>query len=87
MIRIAIVGTSKISDEFAKAIEKVEGCELKVIYSRDLKKGLEFGKRYGVDDIVVDFQELCKKDLYSKPKFVALWANFGVIKKQEARTL
>lgn len=62
MIRIAIVGTSKISDEFAKAIEKVEGCELKVIYSRDLKKGLEFGKQYGVDDIVVDFQELCKKE-------------------------
>lgn len=62
MIRIAIVGTSKTSDEFAKAIEKVEGCELKVIYSRDLKKGLEFGKQYGVDDIVVDFQELCKKE-------------------------
>lgn len=62
MIKIAIVGTSKISDEFAKAIQKVHGCELKAIYSRNFEKGLMFGKKYGIDNIIVDFEELCKRE-------------------------
>lgn len=62
MIKIAIVGTSKISDEFAKAVEKVNGCELKAIYSRDFEKGLKFGEKYGIDDVIVDFEELCARE-------------------------
>lgn len=61
MIKIAIIGTSKISDEFANAIQKVMGCELKVIYSRNFEKGLRFGKKYGVEDIIIEFEELCKR--------------------------
>lgn len=62
MIKMAIVGTSKISDEFAKAVEKVNGCELKAIYSRDFEKGLKFGEKYGIDDVIVDFEELCARE-------------------------
>ena len=64
MIKIAIVGTSKISHDFAQAIEKVEGCQLKTIYSRNYQKGLEFGERYEIKDIVTEFKELCsRKDI------------------------
>ncbi|MGL5278260.1 MAG: Gfo/Idh/MocA family protein [Cetobacterium sp.] len=62
MIKIAIIGTSKISDEFVNAIQKVMGCELKAIYSRNFEKGLIFGKKYGVSDIIIDFEELCKRE-------------------------
>ncbi|MDX8335033.1 Gfo/Idh/MocA family protein [Candidatus Cetobacterium colombiensis] len=62
MINIAIVGTSKISQDFAQAIEKVEGCKLLVIYSRNYEKGLEFGKNYNIKDIVTDFEILCKRE-------------------------
>ncbi|ERT69322.1 hypothetical protein HMPREF0202_00831 [Cetobacterium somerae ATCC BAA-474] len=61
MIKIAIIGTSKISDEFANAIQKVMGCELKAIYSRNFENGLMFGKKYGVEDIIIEFEELCKR--------------------------
>lgn len=64
MIKIAIVGTSKISHEFAQAVKKVEGCQLEAIYSRNYEKGLEFGKSYKINDIITDFEELCnRKDI------------------------
>lgn len=62
MVRIGIVGTSKISHEFVDAIKKVEGCELKAIYSRSYEKGADFGKVYLLEDIVTDFEIFCKRD-------------------------
>ncbi|MGL4998456.1 MAG: Gfo/Idh/MocA family protein [Cetobacterium sp.] len=61
MLNIAVIGTSNISHEFVDAINKVEGCRLKAIYSRNYEKGLQFGKKYSVDDIVTDFEELSKR--------------------------
>ncbi|MCQ8212888.1 Gfo/Idh/MocA family oxidoreductase [Cetobacterium somerae] len=64
MVKIAIIGTSKISHEFAQAVEKVKDCQLKAVYSRSYEKGYEFAKNYKVDDIIVDFKELCnRKDI------------------------
>lgn len=44
MLNIAVVGTSNISHEFVDAINRVEGCKLKAIYSRDFEKGFNLVK-------------------------------------------
>ncbi|MGL6101317.1 MAG: Gfo/Idh/MocA family oxidoreductase, partial [Fusobacteriaceae bacterium] len=62
MLNIAVVGTSNISHEFVDAINRVKGCKLKAIYSRDFEKGLQFGKKYSVEDIVTNFEDLSKRN-------------------------
>ena len=61
MIKIAIIGTSKISDEFIQAVGKVDECQLKAIYSRSYEKGIEFGAKYKINDIIINFKDLCNR--------------------------
>ncbi|WP_297597241.1 Gfo/Idh/MocA family oxidoreductase [uncultured Cetobacterium sp.] len=63
MIKIGIIGTSKISNQFIEAALKVKGCSIRTIYSRSYEKGKEFGDIYGVNHIVTTLDELGKSDV------------------------
>ncbi|MEG0069513.1 Gfo/Idh/MocA family protein [Cetobacterium sp.] len=63
MIKIGIIGTSKISNQFIEAALKIESCSINTIYSRNYEKGKMFGKTYGVENIVTTIEELGKSDL------------------------
>lgn len=47
MIRIGIIGTSKISERFLEGLSKVEGASLFGVYSRKMETAETFGKRFG----------------------------------------
>ncbi|MBC2850449.1 Gfo/Idh/MocA family oxidoreductase [Cetobacterium sp. 8H] len=63
MIKIGIIGTSKISNQFVEAALKIESCSINMIYSRNYEKGKIFGEIYGVKNIVTSIEELGKSDL------------------------
>ena len=47
MIRLAIIGTIKITRRFLDAVQKTELLQLTGVYSRTMEKAVEFGTEYG----------------------------------------
>ena len=49
MIRIAIIGTNKITRRFLEAVQKTELLKLTGVYSRTIEKAVEFGTEFGAE--------------------------------------
>lgn len=62
MIRFGIVGTSWITDEFLKSAMLNEEFKLNAVYSRTEKKAHEFAKKYDVENIYTDIEEMAKSE-------------------------
>ena len=62
MVRFAVIGTNKITDNFLNAAKLCEDFELKAVYSRSKEKALEFGSKYGVALVYDDLDELAKSN-------------------------
>lgn len=60
MIRIGVVGTSKISGQFIEAAKLLEECEVSAIYSRSMEKAKEFGRKYSIETCFDSLEELAK---------------------------
>lgn len=60
MIKIGIIGTSKISGQFADAVSKIEDCCIEVVCSRSVIKAEEFASKYGIEKVVTSLEELEK---------------------------
>lgn len=54
MIRLATIGTSMITGEFAAAVKQVDGIEVTVVHSRDAAKGEAFAAKIGAPAVSTD---------------------------------
>ncbi|MGG7176824.1 Gfo/Idh/MocA family protein [Clostridium paraputrificum] len=59
-IRFGIVGTSAITEWFLNGAAKVNDFELVAVYSRNIEKAREFGKKYGARLFFSDLDEMSK---------------------------
>lgn len=57
-MKIAIVGTNFISDNFSIAASEVDGVELYAVYSRKLDTGRTFAAKYGIKKVYNDYSEM-----------------------------
>ncbi|MBC2856899.1 Gfo/Idh/MocA family oxidoreductase [Cetobacterium sp. 2A] len=62
MIRIGIIGTSKISHQFIEAVQMMEDCKIEAIYSRSLEKGKKFGEKYNIEHYYTSLDEMANSD-------------------------
>jgi len=60
VIRFGTVGTSWITDEFLKSAMLNEEFKLNAVYSRTEKKAHKFAKKYNVENIYTDIEEMAK---------------------------
>lgn len=58
MLRLAIIGTGRISHTFMKAALKVPGFKLEAVYSRSQDSGRAFGSVYGADKVYTTLKAL-----------------------------
>ncbi|MBU3191243.1 Gfo/Idh/MocA family oxidoreductase [Clostridium bowmanii] len=63
MIRFGVIGTNNITDWFLNGGSKVEDFILTAIYSRNEEKGVAFAKKYDVQHVFTDLEEMAKSDL------------------------
>lgn len=63
MIKLGIIGTSNITDEFLSAIKLSSKFELSAIYSRTLEKGTAFAEKYGNIPVFTDFESMVKSGI------------------------
>lgn len=61
-VRFGVVGTSAITEWFIKAGKKLDGFELKAVYSRSIEKAEEFGKKHGAELFFDDLDAMSKCD-------------------------
>lgn len=59
-VRFAIIGTSKITEQFLKGALQVDDFKLQAIYSRNIEKAKEFGSTYGAVEFYDDIYEMTK---------------------------
>ena len=62
MIKIGVVGTSWITEEFIKSASLVEDFQLTAVYSRKEEKARAFAEKYGVTNIFTDLEEMAESD-------------------------
>ncbi len=62
-VKFGVIGTSKITEWFLKGASKVEGFELTAVYSRNKENGITFAKKYGVEAVFTDLEEMAKSPL------------------------
>lgn len=62
MIRFAVVGTSWITEEFLKSAMLNKDFKLNAIYSRTKEKAEDFAKKYDVENIYTDIDEMAESD-------------------------
>lgn len=60
MIRFGVIGTNWITDRFIKDASEHEQFTLAAVYSRTMEKGNEFARKYGVDIIYTNLEEMAK---------------------------
>ncbi|MGL6174972.1 MAG: Gfo/Idh/MocA family protein [Cellulosilyticaceae bacterium] len=58
MIRFGVVGTNWISNEFIKAVENLEDCEVTSIYSRKLETGKKFAEENKLQYYYTSYEEM-----------------------------
>lgn len=63
MIRFGVIGTNWITGEFIKGARLNEDFKLNAIYSRTEEKAKEFAKKYSVDNIYTDLNEMAKSPI------------------------
>ena len=57
-MKIAIVGTNFISDNFAEAARLVDGVEISAVYSRQYETGKCFANKHGIENVFTDYEKL-----------------------------
>lgn len=60
MINFAIIGTSSISQKFIEALKNSDNCNPYALLSRKEIKGKEFAKKYGIEKVYTDIEEMLK---------------------------
>ncbi len=60
MIRLGMIGTSKIAHTFAQAALKAGGYRLQAVYSRSEETGRAFAAEYGIPQVTASLEELAK---------------------------
>ncbi|MGH4137428.1 Gfo/Idh/MocA family protein [Clostridium sp.] len=63
IIRFGVVGTNNITDWFLNGGSQVEDFILTAVYSRNEEKGIAFAKKYDVQHVFTDLEEMAKSDL------------------------
>lgn len=58
MVRFAVIGTNKITDNFIEAAKQCEGFELVAVYSRTKERAMEYAHKHGLPLIYDDLDEL-----------------------------
>ena len=58
MIKYAVIGTSKIAEQFATGANKTGRMQLYAVYSRKQQTGAEFAKKFGCDKIYTSLDQL-----------------------------
>lgn len=62
MIKVGVIGTSKITYEFIEAINMLEGIEITTVYSRSFEKGNDLAKRSNITFVETDFEKFTKSE-------------------------
>lgn len=62
-MKIGIIGTSKISEQFISAVIQTDLFSLEAIYSRDLSKAKQFASKYNFKSFYIDLNEMAKSDI------------------------
>ncbi|MBR4950297.1 MAG: Gfo/Idh/MocA family oxidoreductase [Clostridia bacterium] len=63
MIRLGIIGTSLITEQFLEAALLTKKYKVSAIYSRTNERGKTFGKKYDCENIFTSYEEMAKSDL------------------------
>ena len=73
-IKIGIIGTNFISDNFCDAAEKVPGAVLQAVYSRKEETGSVFAKRHSIPEVFTDYEKFLSSDIdvvyVASPNFI-----------------
>lgn len=62
MLRFGVIGTGWISDAYIEGALDSGLWELTAVYSRSIDRGLEFGKKYGVENIYTDIDKFASAE-------------------------
>ena len=62
MVRIGVVGTSWITEEFIRCASLVEDFQLSAVYSRTEEKAKSFGEKYGVNNVFTDLKKMAQSN-------------------------
>lgn len=62
-LKIGIIGTNFISDDFCDAARQVPGAELRAVYSRRQETGERFSARHNIPKIFTDYDKFLRSDL------------------------
>ena len=54
-LKIGIIGTNFISDDFCDAAAQVDGIELYAVYSRSADTGNHFAERHNIPTVFTDY--------------------------------
>ncbi len=61
-MKFGTVGTSMITDQFIQSTKLVDGLELAAVYSRNFDKGVEFAKKYAVETVFTNLEQMASSD-------------------------
>lgn len=62
-LKIGIIGTNFISDNFCDAARKVPGATVKAVYSRKQETGGAFACRHGIPEVYTDYETFLSSDI------------------------
>ncbi|GAA0739257.1 Gfo/Idh/MocA family oxidoreductase [Clostridium oceanicum] len=63
MIRIGIIGTNFITDQFIEGCKLVKDIKISAVYSRTLKKAEEFSKKYSIENRFTNLEDMAKSNI------------------------
>ena len=73
-IKIGIIGTNFISDDFCNAAVKVPGAVLRAVYSRKVETGAAFAERHSIPEVFTDYKKFLSSDIdavyVASPNFI-----------------
>ncbi|WP_040214494.1 Gfo/Idh/MocA family protein [Clostridium polynesiense] len=62
-VRFGVIGTNNITQWFLAGAAKVEGFELKAVYSRSRETAEKFAEKYGVENIFTDLEDMAQSPM------------------------
>lgn len=62
-IKIGLIGTNFISDDFCNAAVKVPGAVLRAVYSRKEETGAAFAERHSIPEVFTDYKKFLSSDI------------------------
>lgn len=73
-IKIGLIGTNFISDDFCNAAVKVPGAVLRAVYSRKEETGAAFAERHSIPEVFTDYKKFLSSDIdavyVASPNFI-----------------